>query len=115
MLLVDDDSSLVETLAAIMEDRYAVSVTTSPLVALTRLEQEDFVVVISDLHMPGMDGLELLRRARRFSAAIGCILMTDRLDRLSTELPPDDRRWLAVLGKPPSPTGCSTRSISSPP
>ena len=100
VLLVDDDAALVETLAAIMEERYAVTVTTSPSIALSRLEQEDFLVVISDLHMPGIDGLELLRRARRFYGALGCILMTDRLDRLSTELPQDDRRWLAVIGKP---------------
>jgi DNA-binding NtrC family response regulator len=100
VLLVDDDPALVETLSAIMEQRYEVSATTSPLVALSRVEQQDFVVVISDLNMPGLDGLELLRRARRSSAAIGCILMTGRSERLSTELRSDDRKWLAVLSKP---------------
>ena len=100
VLIVDDDAPLVETLAAIMEQRYAVSMTTSPLVALNRLEQEDFLVVVSDLHMPGMNGLELLRHAKRLSAGVGCILMTDRIDRLSSELPSEDRKWLAVLSKP---------------
>jgi len=100
VLLVDDDPALVETLSASMEHRYDVLVTTSPLVALRRLEQEDFVVVISDWQMPNMTGIELFRRVRRLSAPVGSILMTGKLDQLVFEISAEDRKWLALLSKP---------------
>ena len=65
ILLVEDD----ELLGAGIEDaltraRYAVEWVRSGPLALAALEQGGFDAVVLDLGLPGMDGLEVLRRAR---------------------------------------------------
>ena len=44
--------------------------------ALTRIEEEDFDLVVADLVMPGMSGLEVLERTRSFAPAPDVILIT---------------------------------------
>jgi DNA-binding NtrC family response regulator len=63
VLLVDDDQSLCEWVkAALAKQGIAVSWRTKADEALALLEGEDFDVVIVDLHMPNMNGLELCER-----------------------------------------------------
>jgi DNA-binding response OmpR family regulator len=44
--------------------------------AIARLKQESFNILISDLHMPGMDGFELIRNARKIQPGLSTILVT---------------------------------------
>jgi len=63
VLIVDDDSSMSETLARAMNRRGFVATSkTSAVEALQLLEEQDFDVVVSDLHMDGMDGLAFCER-----------------------------------------------------
>jgi signal transduction histidine kinase/ActR/RegA family two-component response regulator len=65
VLLVDDDPDTLEFLARILRDRGATVATASSAVeALEFLERERPGLLISDIGMPDMDGLELLRRVR---------------------------------------------------
>ena len=58
ILIVDDDQSMAETLTKAMTRRgFTVTSKTSAAEALTLLEEQDFDVVVTDLHMEGMDGL----------------------------------------------------------
>jgi DNA-binding NtrC family response regulator len=63
LLLVDDDATLTETLAIGLRKR-GIEVTTraGATAAIEALESEDFDVVVTDLNMQGVDGIELCER-----------------------------------------------------
>ncbi len=61
LLVIDDDSGVVEYLTEMLTSHgYRVSGETDPQRALERLETEHFDLVISDVEMPGMRGLDLM-------------------------------------------------------
>src|SRR5690606_12214118 len=66
ILLVDDAEEILEMLGSLCEMEGAdVTTAANGLLALERLAEEDFDVLVSDLGMPTMDGYELLTRLRR--------------------------------------------------
>jgi DNA-binding NtrC family response regulator len=76
VLIVDDEPNMCRSLAILLreEGSYEVATATSGAEALEKLDRTDLVVC--DLSMPGMDGLELLRRVKERSAEIQVVLMT---------------------------------------
>ena len=77
VLLVDDEEEFVETLAERMRARgMDVSTSNSGTNALQLVEDEDFDVVVLDLKMPGVDGIETLRRIKRRRSDIQVVLLT---------------------------------------
>jgi DNA-binding NtrC family response regulator len=63
VLLVDDDQAVVDFLLEMFVARgYAASGVTRPEAALERLAERPFDIVVSDVEMPGMRGLELLAK-----------------------------------------------------
>ncbi|MCB9797048.1 MAG: response regulator [Alphaproteobacteria bacterium] len=77
VLLVEDDPVMRE-LMEIHLQRLGCQVRSfeAPQAALSCLESQHFDVLLSDLHMPGMDGFGLLRRARRIRPELPAFLMT---------------------------------------
>jgi two-component system response regulator FlrC len=77
ILVVDDEPGIREFLGeALGDDDHDVAVADSGEAAWARLEREGFEVVITDLKMPGMSGLDLLRRVREQQPEIEVILLT---------------------------------------
>ncbi|MBK6767037.1 MAG: response regulator [bacterium] len=77
ILLVDDEPALSSYLEEVVRDEgFKVRKAQSGVEALSALEEEAFLFVITDLRMPEMDGLELLRRIKERDAQIGVIVMT---------------------------------------
>jgi DNA-binding NtrC family response regulator len=77
VLLVDDDEDVRTSLAeALGEDDYAVETAVSAEEALSLLGRRAPDVVLSDVRMPGVDGLELLRLVRERAPQADVILMT---------------------------------------
>ncbi len=77
LLVVDDEETQREMLASILTRAgFAVETAADGREALERLEGEPFDLVLTDQKMPGMDGLELLERAREMHAALPVVLMT---------------------------------------
>jgi DNA-binding NarL/FixJ family response regulator len=65
ILLVDDDKTLQTVLTRYLEKRgYSVRVVTSGVQGLKLFAQDPPDLVVSDIMMPGMDGLEFCRRLR---------------------------------------------------
>ena len=63
ILIVDDEAGIRESLASILRDeRYSVDVVESAELALERLSASSFDVVLLDVWLPGMDGMEALSR-----------------------------------------------------
>ena len=77
VLLVDDEDEFVETLAERMRTRgMEVSTSNSGANALQLVDEEDFDVVVLDLKMPGIDGLEALKRIKHRRPDIQVVLLT---------------------------------------
>lgn len=76
LLIVDDEKPTRDGLRSALEDRYDVYVAEDVPTALSLLERERFEVVLTDLRMPGADGMDLIRKAKSLSRPPVCILMT---------------------------------------
>ncbi len=77
ILVADDEPGVRESLAEVLRDAgYAVQTAADGAAALAALERDDFAVVITDLRMPGADGLAVLRRAREISPQTLVVVMT---------------------------------------
>ncbi len=75
--VVDDDKSIRWVLErALAQERLAVATFDNAADLLRRLETEQPAVIISDIRMPGMDGLSLLEALKRQRPEIPVIIMT---------------------------------------
>lgn len=77
VLLVDDEQEFLDVLKERLSARgMEVSTETSAREALKRIESELFDALILDLQMPGIDGLEALKRAKKARPELQVILLT---------------------------------------
>jgi putative two-component system response regulator len=77
ILVVDDEPGVLSLLISILEGQgCACTPATSAEEALRLLGQGEFALMLSDVHMPGMSGLDLLEETRRRSPEVGVILVT---------------------------------------
>ena len=77
VLVVDDEPQLRDLLTdALTRDGFRVSACSEGRAALAHIEREGVELLLTDLRMPGMDGLELIQRAREISPRLGCVLVT---------------------------------------
>src|SRR5438094_245454 len=77
ILLVDDEPDILEFLEQYLQDMgMDVSTTTSAQDALQQLRKKSFDMVISDIRMPEMSGVELLKETKKLTPDIIFILIT---------------------------------------
>ena len=77
ILVVDDESTTQETLGTFLEtEGYRVATAGSGREALTRIEAEAFDVIVADVVMPDLSGLDLLEHSRRLSPDVAVILIS---------------------------------------
>jgi two-component system alkaline phosphatase synthesis response regulator PhoP len=94
ILVVDDEVKIVKTVKAYLESAgFRVAVAEDGQVALTMFRHEKPALVILDLGLPGMDGLDVARTLRRESD-VPMIMLTARVDEadklIGLELGADD-------------------------
>ncbi len=77
ILIVDDERTLARAIKAFLaEAGYEVEVAGDAETALQLLPSLRPDVVFTDVRLPGMDGIELLRKIREFDASISVVVMT---------------------------------------
>ena len=78
LLVVDDEPDMLRLLTMIIKNKtpYDLITTNNPVEALELAKRGGFDIVITDLKMPGLDGIELLNALRDFDADIPIIIIT---------------------------------------
>jgi DNA-binding NtrC family response regulator len=78
ILLIDDETDMLKLLSMIIREKtpYEVAGTNNPYEALELAQNGEFALIITDLKMPGLDGIELLERIRKFNADVPVIFVT---------------------------------------
>lgn len=76
VLVVDDEPAIVQTIEEMLNDEYTVLTATSGYAALCLLETHYVDVLVTDVMMPGMDGVTLATRARELHPEIGVLLIS---------------------------------------
>jgi two-component system, NtrC family, response regulator HydG len=77
ILILDDDSDITRSWKRVLESAdYECLVTSDPEKALSLLEIERPSLFLTDLRMPGMDGMEMLRRAKVINPQMPVVILT---------------------------------------
>ena len=76
ILIVDDDKNTREGLQRALRSRYEVRLAENATRAMEALSDDAVDVMLSDMRMPGMDGLELLKRVQARHPDVICMLLT---------------------------------------
>ena len=77
VLVVDDEASISDLLAKTLAlAEYDVDVSADGRSALERMRMYPYDLLIADLKMPGMDGLTVIREAKRYKADLPVIIIT---------------------------------------
>jgi DNA-binding NtrC family response regulator len=78
ILVVDDEPNMLRLLKTILMDRtgYEVVTTNNPLEVSKLLQEDHFDLVITDLKMPLVDGMDLIDIIRKIDAAMPIVIIT---------------------------------------
>lgn len=77
ILVVDDDEIAREVVSSILtKEGYAVTAAVDGLDAISVLRREEVHFIITDLRMPGADGLEVLKYAVRTNPGVAVVILT---------------------------------------
>jgi len=100
ILLVDDEPINVQSIAnAIRRGGHDITTLSDPFEALAAYKDWPHDVVISDVKMPGMSGIDLLRALREFDPRARVILISGYGDAKTAMAAINNRAW-ALLAKP---------------
>ncbi|MEE9523149.1 MAG: sigma-54 dependent transcriptional regulator [Thermodesulfovibrionales bacterium] len=77
ILITDDDKNLRKVLLLELSDAgFEVDEAESGLLCIEKLEKEEFDVILLDLNMPGLDGMEVLKRIKALDVSSEVIILT---------------------------------------
>ncbi len=100
VLLVDDEVLPLEDMRmSLSPTGFEIDTATDPETALQKYRENRYDAVISDVRMPGMDGITLLRKLREYDGTARVIIVTAYGD-LETAKAAINNRAYAFFGKP---------------
>ncbi len=80
LLITDDDLDFRETLCAVFEPRYRTILASNGEEALNIVRRQEVHLLLLDMHMPRLTGLETMQRVKQFKSRLPCILISAGLD-----------------------------------
>ena len=67
ILVIDDEALVIESLKKLLKKKgYDVSIAKNGLEAMQRVEEGDFDLIVSDIRMPDMNGIEIIKKIREY-------------------------------------------------
>lgn len=113
ILIVDDEALVLEALQRQLRTHFDVSVANGPKEAMKLVvSKEPYAVVVSDLRMPGMDGVALLYSIRKLSPDTVRVLLTGYADVEAAIAAVNEGNIFRFLSKP-CPTGTLIRTLKA--
>src|SRR6266404_8812143 len=104
ILCVDDESSILRGFERVLDGTFPIQTATSGEEGLTLVsEQEPFAVVVSDMRMPGMDGIQFLRKLKEIAPDTVRMMLTGNDDQQTTIDAVNRGNIFRFLTKPCSP------------
>jgi DNA-binding response OmpR family regulator len=80
IIVVEDEKNLADAIASgLTRQAYSVDVAYDGLEALKLIEINSYDLIILDLNLPGMDGLDICRRVRSADSTTGILMLTARV------------------------------------
>jgi DNA-binding NtrC family response regulator len=78
ILIIDDEPDMLKLLSMILREKtaYEITTTNNPIEAVELAKQGGFDLVISDLKMPGLDGLEIIDAVKKVDEDTPVIIIT---------------------------------------
>ncbi len=76
ILIVDDERSILEWMKIALEDKYDVLTTQDGRSALNIIKEENPLLIITDIKMPGISGFEILEEVKKINFNIPVIIIT---------------------------------------
>jgi len=78
ILIIDDEVDMLMLLRMIIEDNtdYDVETTNSPTEGIKLFREEDYDLVITDLKMPGLDGMDIFDEFKELKPEVPVIMIT---------------------------------------
>jgi len=76
VLIIDDDPSLLESYTVLLEDEFQVHTASTGEAGLACIQREAIDLLLLDLRLPAMGGLEVLRRVKALDAQMPVIVIT---------------------------------------
>src|SRR5438105_2183635 len=80
ILVVDDEEGWLETVRGILEADYELTLLTDQAQSLECLRKRSYALVILDMNLPGMSGLDLLKQMRLIDSHLRAIVLTGYAD-----------------------------------
>lgn len=79
ILVIDDDAPVLEFFRQVLDGRHEVTTAANGEDGLRLCRKQPFDVVVTDIYMPFIDGLELLRELGRNAPQVKIIVMTGKM------------------------------------
>ncbi len=113
ILIVDDDELILDALKRQLRSRFDVTTATEGKEAIRLvMSQGPYAVVVSDLRMPGMDGVTLLYLIRQAAPDTVRVLLTGKADLEAATSAINEGNIFRLLNKP-CPTGMLLRALEA--
>ena len=99
ILVIDDDQAVRATTRVVLErDGHSVALAEDGRAGLKTIQTQDFDLLIVDIFMPGMDGLETIGAIRKHKPALPIIVMSGSSFRKGPAAAPDFLSMATKLG-----------------
>lgn len=100
ILLVDDETEVTNAIARLLRKDYTITKCSEPENALELVKQHNIDLVLSDIRMPVIDGVELLSQVKAFDDTIGRVLLSGYSDMELCRRAISDEIAAIILTKP---------------